>query len=1178
MTTEVDVAPPLVPPLDLDITAPPLIMDSIVTDSSNSNNNIYNHTVDQALDGDTADCGKYMDNENDDNNENDNNNDDDEDVDDAHIGDEDDAHDEIFGQRSDSDSEMDSPDDFSAVDSDQIPEAATIRHREPTSESDNKYSAEHTKTVENAQKESNITPAENFNTSETDTEVNQSNAIVQSTIETENENPATNESNPHGTDPSSDSEPAVIAQQDSSAIDTEPSCLSNNSSSDGSNTTVPPAPENFPALGTAVLADKMEDGDVSKQTGLMDSIQGIGLTDLSRLKGLDKADPTVRRLFVRPRVTTRELMSLTIDPDIKAVVDEFLKNNIVGNFIIARVLRENYALFYSWLSTHIQSERNAWAVRLRQALVQAEQHRKDSIDISDLVVHSAARLRHLVQSASNTMFGLPTKGHHHHHHRRGTKSIRSISQRRQGASTTKSVASSSSGVSSNAHSIPNINGRDAKDAKSSTGLYPFSVDMDDKTMATAYQNRKSNFQNRLMAMSRLNERSIAAMAGNKGLTQSSFNVVSVVDTSRVAKNPEAEASVRASESEAETKDDATTSGNGKKPKPNVKIQQNAPPNWRHGGGVHVGKLKKKGNHPFEYNEEEFKALYADGGDETDDVVVGYDEEETDWKQVLRDNIEVLTDICDTLVNDRTECLRLVGVKPNAVASLVEAVSGFVKDRHYSGHNKRKEIERRLGMLEAENKNLQNEMTVLQNTLKEKNNDALNLQRQLDKVENMLKDNMNSKVHKCVGTDDFLSLKTLHKNGHKTRKSPAAFDDKNSNNKGPLTNGVGLKIPVGDMDEAGLRLESKQILRSVPAEQEVKQSGKSTNETPVGNITEKQNINLTAEVDSGMRPTREPSLIEISEEKLKTLKQRARKLEDSLHDAITSMEKLNKVTPHDDSASMHSTTSGSTITSILVKPSRSYMPRHHHHYWKKASLEVNGVAPESARIPKLTVIRRPGFISERRCQSEHPPSITLESEHTSFLEGKSVVQAPSDGSLSHRTPAPHDVPYNTPIPSTNMRNLGDRLNGITPLGVTPVSRISQTVDYTSGEENYFSEDNFRDDELSDTPRRKGKSIAGSNNGGGGGEKWASSSTSTSKRKARVISRFRPTGGGMVAKCLRCQKLFSSVDNHKLACCYHLKGKERLEHYDHCGRLLRVLYAWKCCRQPQDAEGCCYGQHV
>ena len=72
------------------------------------------------------------------------------------------------------------------------------------------------------------------------------------------------------------------------------------------------------------------------QAETLDKIQSIGLTSLSRLKHLDKSDPAVRRLFTRPRVTQQETHSTTIDPDIKQVVDDFLKGNIMGNFIISR--------------------------------------------------------------------------------------------------------------------------------------------------------------------------------------------------------------------------------------------------------------------------------------------------------------------------------------------------------------------------------------------------------------------------------------------------------------------------------------------------------------------------------------------------------------------------------------------------------------------------------------------------------------------------------------------------------------------------------------------------------------------------------------------------------------------------------------------------------------------------
>ncbi|KAK3586923.1 hypothetical protein CHS0354_008519 [Potamilus streckersoni] len=67
-------------------------------------------------------------------------------------------------------------------------------------------------------------------------------------------------------------------------------------------------------------------------------------------------------------------------------------------------------------------------------------------------------------------------------------------------------------------------------------------------------------------------------------------------------------------------------------------------------------------------------------------------------------------------------------------------------------------------------------------------------------------------------------------------------------------------------------------------------------------------------------------------------------------------------------------------------------------------------------------------------------------------------------------------------------------------------------------------------------------------------------------------------GQVTKCLRCNKLFTLNDNHKKACCYHPKGKERIEQYSEHGKLLKVSYVWKCCMLGIDAVGCSTGKHI
>ncbi|XP_062577265.1 uncharacterized protein LOC134239121 isoform X1 [Saccostrea cucullata] len=82
-------------------------------------------------------------------------------------------------------------------------------------------------------------------------------------------------------------------------------------------------------------------------------------------------------------------------------------------------------------------------------------------------------------------------------------------------------------------------------------------------------------------------------------------------------------------------------------------------------------------------------------------------------------------------------------------------------------------------------------------------------------------------------------------------------------------------------------------------------------------------------------------------------------------------------------------------------------------------------------------------------------------------------------------------------------------------------------------------------------------------------------SLDEMRQRKISKAK---GGKVSKCLRCQKLFTLNDNHKKACCYHPRTKERVEEYNSKGKLQRVTYVWQCCQQGIDSQGCIYGQHI
>ena len=76
--------------------------------------------------------------------------------------------------------------------------------------------------------------------------------------------------------------------------------------------------------------------DVMDTSETMDAVRDINVSRLGQLQRLDKNDPAIKRLMVRPRLSIREVKAIRLDPDIKAIVDDFLRTNITGDFTIAR--------------------------------------------------------------------------------------------------------------------------------------------------------------------------------------------------------------------------------------------------------------------------------------------------------------------------------------------------------------------------------------------------------------------------------------------------------------------------------------------------------------------------------------------------------------------------------------------------------------------------------------------------------------------------------------------------------------------------------------------------------------------------------------------------------------------------------------------------------------------------
>ncbi|KAK6960219.1 hypothetical protein BgiMline_035410 [Biomphalaria glabrata] len=767
--------------------------------------------------------------------------------------------------------------------------------------------------------------------------------------------------------------------------------------------------EMFPQLSIDDVLHKMNDVQVTEESEFLEDIQNTDSEDLEKLQYLNRSNLVIRRLLANNRLTAREVKNTTIDPDIKSVVSEFLKTNVVGNFIISRVLRENYATFYSWLSTHLQCERNSWVVRLKQTLEQYETLRRDNIVNQDIIMDSAHKVDRMVRFCCQSKV---------------------CDFKLKNADEDSPVYSTFPSL----QPLPDVTKKNVF-SKKANGIV--------SQTSLVQQNKKSIVGSSLEASSTMNSRSV----GNHGQTSFHLTTFNSSDSSCTSENSNCANNLVNSQKKVDMH-------------LNISGQQKESKKYEH--------LKSTPYSPLD-NE-------INGG--TSQQPMFEDEDTKDWKEILCSSIQQLGQICESFVSERQECFTYLGAK--TTTSLNDAMSAFVMKRHTSGQSKKREIEQRLCVLEKENKALIEEMTTLQSTLRDKQKDALNLQTQLDRLEDMLSSATCAKLNKCVGTD---------------------------NTEQPVNNGISKQIEK--VNQTPYRY--KMILRNSPTQKGYKEKGILNNGRKESRDVEHTNTHaLTTPTSFTETPSsednsnnrhikyvREKSIIEISEEKLNVLKQRAQKLEHSLHDAITSMTLIHKEQSDCD------TSSGSILNVTGFNSNRN-----------NANKPLAKSQHKKGAAPRLAVIRRPA--SQGRSQSE----TLLVSEPTSFLTGRSLA-----------------------LTSQNTdRSLAQSC--LTVMVDKNKSDIQTKKDY----EQY---------------------IAAKSN----------SEHSTSKAaKVKVISRHRAAGNAMVSKCLRCQKLFYAMDNHKLACFYHTKEKERIEHYDQTGKLLRVTQAWMCCHQPQEIEGCCYGQHI
>ncbi|XP_059175469.1 uncharacterized protein LOC131955365 [Physella acuta] len=744
-------------------------------------------------------------------------------------------------------------------------------------------------------------------------------------------------------------------------------------------------------LSDADVLAKLREKDVTVPAHLMDNLQSIGLADLDRLERLDKTNPGLKRLIMRTRLTGYEVKTVAIDPDIKSNVNEFLRTNIAGNFIISRVLRENYATFYAWLSAHIQTERNAWAVRLKRALELTEKQRKINLDTGDHVIDTALTLKALVQCCSIAAMGAGTQPRTYSSEEPNQTPDDVINPR----------------VPQRVRTIPSQKGSSSLETTSdrpTRSLHHYASVPDIRS--TKNQNHPASFSNE---------------DTKQGTTRTACK--QTLSTTTHTTN-------RCSDS----------------------------------------KLYQSTNHIIT---------------NTADIPVE-DYNNVDWKQMTRECMEQMQEICHTFISERKKCLKMLSIKPQQYTSLEEALAAYIQDRNASSNVKKRDIEKRLMALESENRKLIEEMTALQGTLLEKQNNALNLQQQLGHLENILTKDARVLVNKCVGTDEV-------KPGVKAVQQSSNWSDKLA----VSSNGSKITV-ISPADKSHNRRVSRsnKEFKHASGQFEVVVSDK-TSSRPASDDRGSSDTS-----SDKTKNTRERSLIEISEEKLRMLKERAQKLEDSLHDAISSMSKQGRESELP-----------SNLAPLNTKGLNNGADDHRR-------LQTNSVAP------RIVVIKRP-LSNQRRSRSE---TLLLDTESTSLLSGRSV--------------------------NLTTHNMSDRSQVQSCLTIVPGKGDTSSKQLINETKNNLQMPNETDQQ----------------------ENTSKEQSPQKKKTPRIISRYRAAGGGMVSKCLRCQKLFSAVDNHKLACYYHTKEKERIEHYDPSGKLVRVMYAWMCCRQPQEIDGCCYGQHI
>lgn len=403
------------------------------------------------------------------------------------------------------------------------------------------------------------------------------------------------------------------------------------------------------------------------------------------------------------------------------------------------------------------------------------------------------------------------------------------------------------------------------------------------------------------------------------------------------------------------------------------------------------------------------------------------------KLALPHYIDCIADSLTSLMEDRIVCLQILRAEEKGQnASLPTLLKSYIEQLKHHAEKAYKEAKNRLESLEGTNKQCVGEMQKMKKVIQRK-------QEEIERLKNKLQEIKELTFKKFKEVKDLTKEKIPEKTD---------MDEKSSQ----------TELPVAIPTKLNSRISTPSSLYSAP--------------TPV---------------------TMDETGIKISEEKLSKLRRSAKKLENSLQDALTQMDNYRKdtrPTKFNQSSVFSTKTSPFGLPNIenippSLRKDMKLLPSPLHTWGTTGKFEVS-LTPQ---LDKLTPRERQLY-QQREKQKNDKKQRAREKRKAALVTNQEKMNQPN--------------PADAPTFRSLMRSL--------------------------------------DEVKKNSPRN-----------------------------------FKPVVG-QVTKCLRCNKLFTLNDNHKKACCYHPKGKERIEQYSDRGKLLKVTYVWKCCMTGPDNAGCTYGQHV